>query len=359
MGAKINRPPVPGIDFEPFRRWFPWLIPLFVVVDVGLFVVTMYINNCPKHSFTCFGGFLGRFAFQPLEENPLLGPSSATLGKLGALEVNKVVHQHQEWRLITSIWVHAGVVHLLANMISLLFIGIRLEREFGFVKIGLLYIISGFGANILSSLFLQSTISVGASGALFGLLGAMLSELLTNWAIYANKCAALLTLTLIIVINLAMGILPHMDNFAHIGGFITGFLLGFILLIRPQFEWVSRKHALPGYIPRPNKSKHKTYQHVLWVTSAVLLIAGITVGLVMVFRGVKASDYCSWCHYLSCVPTRVWSCTPQGPQQVFCQSIQWEDKLNLTCLSNGRSHVYAQLKNDAQLDQQLCTELCS
>ena len=55
------------------------------------------------------------------------------------------------------------------------------------VRIGLLYIISGFGGSILSALFLQSNISVGASGAVFGLLGAMLSELITNWTIYANK----------------------------------------------------------------------------------------------------------------------------------------------------------------------------
>lgn len=51
---------------------------------------------------------------------------------MGALEVNKVVNKHQGWRLITCIWLHAGVFHLLANMLSLLFIGIRLEQEFGF-----------------------------------------------------------------------------------------------------------------------------------------------------------------------------------------------------------------------------------
>lgn len=55
------------------------------------------------------------------------------------------------------------------------------------VRIGMLYIISGFGGSLLSALFIQSGISVGASGALFGLLGGMLSELLTNWTIYANK----------------------------------------------------------------------------------------------------------------------------------------------------------------------------
>jgi membrane associated rhomboid family serine protease len=51
----------------------------------------------------------------------------------------------------------------------------------------LLYVISGFGGSLLSALFIQSNISVGASGALFGLLGGMLSELITNWTIYANK----------------------------------------------------------------------------------------------------------------------------------------------------------------------------
>lgn len=55
------------------------------------------------------------------------------------------------------------------------------------VRIGFLYVISGFGGSLLSSLFIQTGISVGASGALFGLLGGMLSELFINWTIYANK----------------------------------------------------------------------------------------------------------------------------------------------------------------------------
>lgn len=51
---------------------------------------------------------------------------------MGALDVGKVVNEHQGWRLITCIWLHGGVFHLLANMLSLLVIGIRLEQEFGF-----------------------------------------------------------------------------------------------------------------------------------------------------------------------------------------------------------------------------------
>lgn len=139
---------------------------------------------------------------------------------LGALEEDLVVERQEVWRFFSCMFLHAGVVHLLANMFSLLFIGIRLEKEFGFckayywifaywvepqrdflklnsnlldlaVKIGLLYVLSSFGGSLLSILHLKqnrsSTVSVGASGALFGLLGAMLSELLTNWSIYANK----------------------------------------------------------------------------------------------------------------------------------------------------------------------------
>ncbi|KAL2550379.1 RHOMBOID-like 2 [Forsythia ovata] len=296
-------------------QWTSWLIPVFVVANVAVFVVEMYVNNCPKHvknrdfipgdDRKCVARFLGRFSFQPLRENPLFGPSSSTLEKLGALNWTKVVHQHQEWRLVSCMWLHAGIIHLLANMLSLIFIGIRLEQHFGFVRIGIIYLLSGFGGSILSSLFIQNHISVGASGALFGLLGAMLSELITNWTIYTNKIAALLTLLVIVAINLAVGILPHVDNFAHIGGFLTGFLLGFVLLPHPQFGWMERRNLPEGVHV---KSKYKAYQYVLWVVSLILLVAGFTVGLVMVFRGVNGYDRCHWCRYLSCVPTSRWKC---------------------------------------------------
>ncbi|KAH6754750.1 RHOMBOID-like 2 [Perilla frutescens var. hirtella] len=290
------------------RHWTSWLVPMIVVANVAMFVVIMFVNNCPKNHVgngDCVAKFLGRLSFQPLRENPLFGPSSSALEKLGALEWNKIVHQNQSWRLFTCIWLHAGVIHLLANMLSLVFIGIRLEQQFGFVRVGVIYLLSGIGGSILSSLFIHNSISVGASGAVFGLLGAMLSELLTNWTIYANKAAALFTLVVIIAINLAVGILPHVDNFAHIGGFLSGFLLGFVFLVRPQFGWLEGRR-LPTATRL--KSKYTAYQYVLWIVATVLFITGFTVGLVMLLKGENGNDKCSWCHYLSCVPTSRWSC---------------------------------------------------
>ncbi|XP_028111373.1 RHOMBOID-like protein 2 isoform X1 [Camellia sinensis] len=313
-----RRPPPPTTPiYQPFKKHFPWLVPLFVVANIVLFAIAMYINDCPRNSHNCLAAdILGRFAFQNLKENPLLGPSGSTLQLMGALEVKKVVENHEVWRLISCTWLHAGLFHVLANMLSLVFVGIRLEQEFGFVRIGLLYVISGIGGSLSSSLFIRTTISVGASGALFGLLGGMLSELLTNWTIYANKFAALLTLILIIAINLAVGILPHVDNYAHIGGFITGFLLGFVVLIRPQYAWVRQRHTPPRYHGNSSKPKYKMYQFVLLVLSLIILTASFTIGMVLLLRGVDGNQYCSWCHYMSCVPTSLWKCKPD---EVYCE----------------------------------------
>ncbi|KAI3678304.1 hypothetical protein L6452_37591 [Arctium lappa] len=347
-------PPPPRPLYPPPYPWYPWLIPMFFNINIILFIVSMYINNCPAHSRTCIGAqMLQRFAFENVHDNPLLGPSTATLVKMGALDAIKVIQGGQQWRILTCMWLHAGVFHIFANMLSLLSVGVRLEQEFGFVRIGLLYILSGIDGSLLSALFIQKTISVGASGALFGLLGAMLSELLTNWTIYANKLAALTTLVLMILINLMVGILPHVDNFAHIGGFVTGFFLGFILLIRPHFHWINQTISPFGYYGQPRKSRYKLYQYIFLILSIIALIVMFTIGFVFLFRKVDGNDYCSWCHYLSCVPTSLWSCDPQ------CNSTRSGNELNLKCLNNGKSKSYMLLDgNDMMLIQELCANLC-
>jgi len=235
-------------------------------------------------------------------------------------------------------------------------IGIRLEKEFGFIRIGTLYVISGVGGSLLSSLFMVSNISVGASGALFGLLGSMLSELITNWTIYENKFAALLTLVMIIVINLAVGILPHVDNFAHLGGFMSGFCLGFVLLIRPQFGYINQKNSPLGFPAGVTKQKFKIYQIVLLVIATMMIVSGFTVGLVLLFQGFNASEHCSWCHYLSCVPTSKWSCN--APNN-YCMSSQLGNQLNLTCESTGKTATYVLSNpNSTEAIKNLCVGLC-
>lgn len=92
------------------------------------------------------------------------------------------------------------------------------------------------------------------------------------------QCSALMNLVFVIVLNLAVGLLPHVDSSAHIGGFISGFLLGFILLVRPQYGYVSHKYIPSGYNGKV-KSKHKCYQYCLWVAALAALVFGYTAKL--------------------------------------------------------------------------------
>ncbi|KAL8191618.1 hypothetical protein R6Q57_028349 [Mikania cordata] len=351
-----NHPPLHEIKL--LKDWASnRLVPTIVSINVFLFLVSMFVNNCPAHSNKCIApGILKRLAFESIKINPLLGPSAATLVKMGALEYNKAVNKSEEWRILTCMWLHAGVFHVFANMLGLVFIGSRLEHEFGFLRIAILYIFSGIGGSVLSSLFVRTTISVGASGALFGLLGGMFSELISNWTIYANVFAAISTLVFIILINIAVGVLPHVDNYAHIGGFLTGFFLGFVILIRPQFKWINQRHVPPGYMATTTtRTKYKTYQYILLILSLIALLLGFTIGLILLTRGVDGNNYCSWCHFLTCIPTPLWSC-----ESSRCRLVQFDKQMNMTCLHNGRSGSYTlEDPNDTIEMQKLCLEICS
>jgi len=73
----VGSPP-PYQNKSVFKKWVPWLVPLFVVSNIAVFIAVMYVNDCPTNSSSCAAPSLGRFSFQPLKENPLLGPSSST-----------------------------------------------------------------------------------------------------------------------------------------------------------------------------------------------------------------------------------------------------------------------------------------
>lgn len=298
---------------KPPRRWFPIFTLLAFVANIVVFVIVMYKNNCPAHVTAgqrcLLQSSFKRMSFQPWKENPLLGPSSATLQDMGGLVRSLVVQHKQGWRLMSAVWLHAGVFHLVVNMIALLIFGIQLEKEFGFIRIALLYLISGLGGTLLSALFINtSSVSVGASGALFGLLGGCLSELITNWSHYSSRCSQLFQILIVAGVSLAVGLLPYVDNWAHIGGFITGFLLGFVILMKHQYAWVSRRDLLDPSIERPVSSRHNCCQYVLLIVSVVLLLAGFAAGFGALYKNINVNKHCSWCHYLDCIPTSAWTC---------------------------------------------------
>jgi hypothetical protein len=74
------------------------------------------------------------------------------------------------------------------------------------------------------------------------------------------------------------------DNSAHFGGFLAGFFLGFVLLLRPQYGYVNPKYIPPGYDMKHKKSKHKCYQHIFRFTSLAILLAGFIAGYTKLLR---------------------------------------------------------------------------
>lgn len=127
------------------------------------------------------------------------------------------------WRLITAAFLHVNIMHLLVNMYSLIIIGSQVETFIGRFKFVFIYIISAIVGNLLSLVFEANIVSVGASGAIFGLMGALL-YFGYHYRLYLSE-AIKTQIIPVIVLNLLLGFMVSgVDNAAHIGGLIGGYL---------------------------------------------------------------------------------------------------------------------------------------
>ncbi len=144
-----------------------------------------------------------------------------TLYLFGAV-YSPAVKSGQIWRLITGTFLHAGLLHLITNMYSLFLIGSQLENFVGKKKYIFIYFVSAISGSLMSCLFSEA-VSVGASGAIFGLLGSML-YFGYHYRLYLGNVLKAQIIP-IILLNLFLGFsLSGIDNFAHIGGLIGGYL---------------------------------------------------------------------------------------------------------------------------------------
>lgn len=149
-----------------------------------------------------------------------------TLVEMGA-KFNILIEYGEYYRLITAAFLHAGIIHLFFNMSALNIIGKEVEEVYGTKKYIFIYIFSLLGASVFSYIFSEG-ISVGASGAIFGLLGAMLAFGLKNRKKIGR--AYIKNIIETIILNIIIGItISNIDNFAHMGGLIFGFIISLIL----------------------------------------------------------------------------------------------------------------------------------
>lgn len=160
--------------------------------------------------------------------------------KQGAMYVPYVVERGEYYRLFISMFMHFGFEHLLNNMVMLLVIGWNLEQETGKIKFLMIYVLSGFCGNVLSAYhdihIHEFSVSAGASGAIFGIIGALLYVVIRNKGRVRDISGR--SLIFMVALSLYFGFLNGgVDNYAHIGGLLSGFVLAVILYRKGQGEY--------------------------------------------------------------------------------------------------------------------------
>lgn len=164
----------------------------------------------------------------------LFGKTEDTLFILehGAMYEPYIVEGHEYYRLITSMFLHFGIEHLMNNMVMLGAMGLNLEIEIGKLRFLLIYMLSGIGGNVCSLLWNlyeeTAVVSAGASGAVFGIMGALVCAAIQNRGYVGrlNKRGLIFMAALSLYFGLTGS---GIDNAAHIGGLICGFVLQSIL----------------------------------------------------------------------------------------------------------------------------------
>jgi len=171
-------------------------------------------------------GLIGIVFLAQLGSEALLGGD--LILALGAKE-NSLIAHGELWRLFTPIFIHAGVMHFLFNAYALYSLGREVEAFYGTVRFGLIFLLAGLSGSV-ASMLLNPSPAVGASGAIFGLIGAEGVLLYKNRRVLgARSRQALRNVVAIVLLNLFIGLQGRIDNWAHLGGLVGGASLSWFI----------------------------------------------------------------------------------------------------------------------------------
>ncbi|XP_078456864.1 inactive rhomboid protein 1-like isoform X1 [Lampetra planeri] len=188
----------------------------------------------------------------------------------------------QFYRLWLSLFLHAGILHCLLSVCFQMTVLRDLEKLAGWLRISIIYLLSGIAGNLASAIFLPYRAEVGPAGSQFGILACLFVELLQSWQVLARPWRALAKLLGIVLFLFAFGMLPWVDNFAHFFGFLSGLMLSFAFLPYVTFG-------------RLDKCRKR-----LQIMASSLVFVGLSAALVVWFYVYPIT--CSWCEYLTCIP---------------------------------------------------------
>jgi len=154
--------------------------------------------------------------------------SNSMIGQYG--QNTFLVFRGEYYRLISSMFVHASIAHLAGNMLFLLVFGLRAEEMFSLPEYLMVYLLGGLAGNLVSLWLLPSSFSVGASGAIFGMFGAV--TVFARRSVNQSIVGALIYGFFLLFISSGQGV----NVFAHLGGLVCGLIIGYLLATRRKSE---------------------------------------------------------------------------------------------------------------------------
>jgi len=179
--------------------------------------------------------------------------------------INELIRAGQLWRFLTPMLLHASVPHILFNMYALVAFGAGLERNFGHWRFLGLYLLGGFAGNVLSFL-LSNGYSVGASTAIFALVGAEGIFLYQNRRLFGNRFGrAIGNVIFVVAVNLLLGLTPGIDNWGHVGGLLGGLI--FAWFAGPIWE-------VQGMMPALHLADKREPRDVITGAAVVIVLFG-------------------------------------------------------------------------------------
>jgi rhomboid protease GluP len=222
--AKMNKTDIKKFLSPYIPREGFYITPIIMDLNIIIFIIMALAG---------LGCFSLSFSHHALNESDLyiFSFKDGDLLSWGA-NFKSLIINGEWWRLLTSIFLHGGLMHLFLNMYVLYFVGIFLEPRLSKTKYAVIYLVTGVLASITILWRHDGTLSVGASGAIFGLYGVILALLLTKKVILKDFSKPFLRSTLLyITICLLLQFIGG-DNFVHIAGLISGFIIGLVFIKR-------------------------------------------------------------------------------------------------------------------------------
>ena len=179
------------------------------------------------------------YLFSAFFSQDIIDMDMQTLVDMGALYGPLTVLKGEWWRLFTAMFLHGGMTHILMNMFSLYLIGRGVEMYFDTRSYLIIYLFSGLLGGLVSLYMHPNSVGIGASGAIFGVFGALAGFFLAHRdKIEAHSKAFMKDFGIVLGINLVLGLsIPSIDVSAHIGGLIIGLIGGFVISKDPKWIW--------------------------------------------------------------------------------------------------------------------------